>query len=90
MSQPYFNKISPRADFFLSQIMGFVESCKSDTNDGYGPTIKHDSHLLYTLSAIQIAAERNTLDKLDKEKLVNYIKSLQQEDGSFVGTNMIF
>ena len=66
--------------------MEFVESCKSDTNSGYGPTIKHDSHLLYTLSAIQIAAERNTLDKLDKEKLVNYIKSLQQEDGSFVGT----
>ena len=65
--------------------MEFVESCKSDTNNGYGPTIKHDSHLLYTLSAIQIAAERNTLDKLDKEKLVNYIKSLQQEDGSFVG-----
>ena len=41
--------------------MEFVESCKSDTNSGYGPTIKHDSHLLYTLSAIQIAAERNTL-----------------------------
>ena len=69
--------------------MEFVESCKSDTNSGYGPTIKHDSHLLYTLSAIQIAAERNTLDKLDKEKLVNYIKSLQQEDGSFVGTNIM-
>jgi len=68
-----------------NEIMEFVESCKSDINNGYGPTIKHDPHLLYTLSAIQIAAERNTLDKLDKEKLVNYIKSLQQEDGSFVG-----
>lgn len=68
-----------------NEIMEFVESCTSDRDGGYGPTHKHDSHLLYTLSAIQIAAERNTLHKLNKEKIVNYIKSLQQEDGSFVG-----
>ena len=65
--------------------MEFLQSCKCDTNGAYGPTEKHDPHLLYTLSAIQIAAERDTLDQLDKESLVNYIKSLQQKDGSFVG-----
>ena len=65
--------------------MDFLESCKCDINGGYGPANRHDSHLLYTLSAIQIAAERNTMDQLDTKRIVDYIKSLQQEDGSFIG-----
>ena len=70
---------------FKLQIMDFLESCKCDINGGYGPANRHDSHLLYTLSAIQIAAERNTMDQLDTKRIVDYIKSLQQEDGSFIG-----
>ena len=67
------------------EIMEFLKSCKCDITAAYGPAENHDSHLLYTLSAIQIAAERDTLDQLDKEGLVRYIRSLQQTDGSFIG-----
>ena len=67
------------------EMMEFIKSCKCDITAAYGPAENHDSHLLYTLSAIQIAAERDTLDQLDKEGLVRYIRSLQQTDGSFIG-----
>jgi geranylgeranyl transferase type-2 subunit beta len=41
--------------------------------------------MLYTLSAIQILALANQLDRVDSEKVARFISSLQQPDGSFYG-----
>jgi prenyltransferase beta subunit len=37
---------------------------------GFGGHLYHDAHLLYTLSAIQILAIMNALDRLNVEKVV--------------------
>jgi len=52
---------------------------------GFGGNIDHDPHLLYTLSAIQILALFDSIDAINKDKVVEFISSLQQEDGSFAG-----
>ncbi|MCO5615079.1 hypothetical protein L7F22_069367 [Adiantum nelumboides] len=52
---------------------------------GFSGNIDHDSHILYTLSAIQILALYDELDVINKEKVAAYISQLQQEDGSFAG-----
>lgn len=53
------------------------------------PSPRHDPHLLYTLSAVQILAMLDALSEeqpvIDVEKVVQYIQSLQQPDGSFFG-----
>eukprot|EP00479_Gromia_sphaerica_P013428 TRINITY_DN7481_c0_g1_i2.p2 TRINITY_DN7481_c0_g1~~TRINITY_DN7481_c0_g1_i2.p2 ORF type:complete len:148 (+),score=31.52 TRINITY_DN7481_c0_g1_i2:115-558(+) len=42
-------------------------------------------HLLYTLSAVQILVIFNEEHRIDADQIADYVKSLQQEDGSFVG-----
>jgi len=37
---------------------------------GFGGCTDHDSHLLYTLSAIQVLAICDTLTEVDKDKVV--------------------
>lgn len=41
--------------------------------------------MLYTLSAVQILALSNQLDRVNAEKVAKYVSSLQQPDGSFFG-----
>ena len=36
------------------QVLEFVCACQSAEDGGFGPALHHDSHLLYTLSAIQV------------------------------------
>lgn len=36
------------------EVLEYVQSCYHSSCGGYGPAIKHDPHLLYTLSAIQV------------------------------------
>lgn len=51
----------------------------------FGGNVHHDPHILYTLSALQILALLNQLDKVDKAPVVRYVTSLQLPDGSFMG-----
>ena len=37
-----------------SEVIDFVKSCQHPTVGGFSPTLHHDPHLLYTLSAIQV------------------------------------
>ena len=67
------------------EIMDFVMSCWHEKVGGFGSYPQHDPHLLYTLSAVQIAAIFDKLEMLDLDKIEEYVVSLQQEDGSFVG-----
>ncbi|KAL7751315.1 Rab geranylgeranyltransferase [Sorochytrium milnesiophthora] len=66
------------------EMVAFVLSCQND-DGGFGGNVHHDSHLLYTLSSIQILHLCDAIDRLDKLKVVTYLQKLQQADGSFVG-----
>ena len=66
-------------------ILTFLTAC-SNNDGGYGGNIGHDSHLLYTCHAILIYAVLDALDSIDKEGVVKFVASLQDDnDGSFSG-----
>ena len=83
------------SDGDVSHIASFVMKCYNNKTGGFSGNIGHDTHLLYTLSAIQILAITDELYLLDqvgasnnetyKSKIIKYISSLQQDDGSFIG-----
>ena len=57
---------------------------------GFGASEGHDSHLLYTLSAVQILATYDALEETlgqdnKVEKVAKWVARLQLEDGSFQG-----
>jgi geranylgeranyl transferase type-2 subunit beta len=74
-----------------SSIVDWVFQCYNPRVGGFGGNCSgenpHDAHLLYTLSALQVLAMANSLDdeRLHKDAVVNYVSSLQNEDGSFSG-----
>ncbi|XP_015789070.1 geranylgeranyl transferase type-2 subunit beta [Tetranychus urticae] len=69
-----------------AEILDLIRKCQHSSG-GIGPSENHDPHLLHTLSAIQILTILDALeeDVVDISKVVSYVKSLQQEDGSFFG-----
>ena len=67
-------------------IIDWVLKCFDAKSGGFGGNIGHDGHILYTLSALQILVIADyDLDQLDVEKIVSFVVSLQQDDGSFAG-----
>ncbi|CAF0704860.1 unnamed protein product [Brachionus calyciflorus] len=67
-----------------SEIVDYLKRNQHE-NGGFSPCDGHDPHLLYSLSAVQIAITYNVLNEINSEKLIEYISNLQQEDGSFSG-----
>lgn len=71
------------------ELLSFISSCQDPISGGISPSNGHDPHILHTLSAIQILAMMDALNEtppiVDIDKVVSYIKSLQQPDGSFFG-----
>ncbi|KAJ1719003.1 Rab geranylgeranyltransferase [Coemansia erecta] len=57
-------------------IIQYVLSCQN-ADGGFGGHTGHDSHLLYTMSALQILLLYSALDKVDSSRVINYVKSLQ-------------
>lgn len=70
-------------------IVDWVFSCYDSSSGGFGGNQNQDGHVLYTLSALQILALADALsdERLTskKEKIVQFITSCQQSDGSFAG-----
>lgn len=66
------------------EIVNYVLGCRN-TDGGYGPAPGHDSHLLHTLCAVQTLIIFNSIEKADADTISEYVKGLQQEDGSFCG-----
>ena len=67
-------------------IVDWVLLCYDKESGGFGGNIGHDGHLLYTLSALQILViAEYDLNKLNVENIVDFVSSLQQDDGSFAG-----
>lgn len=71
-------------DLDENEIIEWVMSCQH-SNGGFGGSERHDPHILYTLSAVQIMHLYGKADMLDKDSVVKYVASLQQDDGSFIG-----
>ena len=65
------------------EILTFIKSCQHECG-GISASIGHDPHLLYTLSAVQILTLYDSI-VIDVNKVVEYVQSLQKEDGSFAG-----
>ena len=66
-------------------ILDFVQKCQHPHTKAYSGSVNHDPHILYTLSAVQICALFQSMDKLDADAIMRYLKSLQNPDGSFAG-----
>uniref|UniRef100_A0A8C9P7A7 Geranylgeranyl transferase type II subunit beta n=1 Tax=Spermophilus dauricus TaxID=99837 RepID=A0A8C9P7A7_SPEDA len=66
------------------EILTFIKSYQYECG-GISASIGHDLHLLYTLSAVQILTLYDSINVIDVSKVVEYVQSLQKEDGSFAG-----
>ncbi|KAI8818925.1 type II protein geranylgeranyltransferase beta subunit [Fimicolochytrium jonesii] len=67
------------------EVIAFVLSCQQK-NGGFGGSVDHDAHLIYTLSAIQILVTLDALERVDVERVVSYILTLHDPVvGSFTG-----
>jgi prenyltransferase beta subunit len=51
-------------------ILDWVLSCQKE-DGGFGGSERHDSHLLYTLSAVQILVLCDALDRMDKGNVLS-------------------
>lgn len=66
-------------------------SCFHDDDGGFGPAPSHDSHMLYTLSAVQILcmidgfADFEAVHTNGKQRIANFVAALQQPSGTFAG-----
>lgn len=52
---------------------------------GFSAAPRHDPHILYTLSAVQILVTLDALPEINVDATVDYVVSLHQKDGSFFG-----
>lgn len=68
-----------------SSILEWIFSCFDEASGGFAGNTGHDPHILYTLSALQILALYGKLGDVQREKVISFVASLQQADGSFAG-----
>lgn len=68
----------------VEKIVGFIKSC-GNANGGYGGDTGLDSHILFTLSAVQVMTILGRKSELDKGNITKYILSLQAQNGCFMG-----
>ncbi|PIA18841.1 prenyltransferase and squalene oxidase [Coemansia reversa NRRL 1564] len=67
------------------QVIDYILSCQN-TDGGFGGHCGHDSHLLYTMSAVQVLSMYGALDKIESSRVVDYVISLQDiETGEICG-----
>ena len=76
------NVLGKLNEYNKDETIKFISQCVH-VNGGYGGSIGHDSHITSTHYAILILLQYDSINIIDSEKVALYIKSLQQEDGSF-------
>jgi len=65
------------------EMLEFVDDCL-DENGGFSPAPGHYPSITYTLSAVQILRIYDKLnDYPNKDKIINFVSGLQNDDGSF-------
>jgi geranylgeranyl transferase type-2 subunit beta len=67
-----------------AELLEWLFRCQHECG-GFGGNEGHDPHMLYTLSAVQVLAIFDELDRLDTERVAGFVAGLQQDDGSFAG-----
>ncbi|CAG0898426.1 unnamed protein product [Cyprideis torosa] len=67
------------------KIIQFIKDCQDQSDGGFAAFPGHDSHILYTLSAIQLLTLYDSLTEVNVEKCVKFVSGLQRDDGSFQG-----
>lgn len=60
-------------------ILELVFSCKHP-DGSFGPAPGHDSHLLYTLSAVQILALYEELQRVDADAIATYVAGMTADE----------
>jgi len=67
-------------------IINWILSCQDPARPGgFGPNAGHDADITATHYALLVLAVYNALDRIDTSGMVQFIASLQREDGSFSG-----
>ncbi|KAG1860467.1 rab geranylgeranyltransferase [Suillus tomentosus] len=67
------------------EMIDFVMSCWDEEAGAFSAHPDHDAHLLSTLSAIQILLIQNALNRVDIDRVLKFILSLQKPSGVFAG-----
>lgn len=69
------------------EMISYVFSCLNE-NGGFSPAPNHFPTIIYTLSAIQVLVILKAIEQLgeNKKKVIEFVKSLQNADGSFIGS----
>ncbi|KAI8324440.1 terpenoid cyclases/Protein prenyltransferase [Martensiomyces pterosporus] len=62
--------------FDKDAVVEYVLSCHN-ADGGFGGHKGHDSHLLYTMSAVQTLVMYDSLDKVDARRVIQYVKARQ-------------
>ncbi|PVU89179.1 hypothetical protein BB561_005500 [Smittium simulii] len=65
------------------KVIEYVKSCQNQ-DGGFGGHTGHDSHLLYTMSAVQILAIYNRLEDINKDAVLKYVKGLQNKTTGYM------
>lgn len=73
-----------RQDFNKEDVVRFILSCANE-DGGFGGNTDQDSHMLYTMSAIQLLCLFDALTEIDVDRTAVWLASMQQPDGSFQG-----
>ncbi|KAJ2156562.1 Rab geranylgeranyltransferase [Coemansia sp. RSA 552] len=60
-------------------VIEYVLGCQN-ADGGFGGHTDHDSHLLYTMSAVQVLVMYDELDRIDGEKVIQYVVGLQDKN----------
>jgi geranylgeranyl transferase type-2 subunit beta len=71
-------------DSLKQDMITFVQCCQHLCG-GFGGNIGHDPHITQTLYALLILSFFDSVDKVDLNRLAQYVSSLQNTDGSFRG-----
>ena len=73
-----------RTVFAPDEVIQFTLRCQND-DGGFGGNVGQASHMLYTLSALQVLALYGGLDQCKKQLAATWIADRQKPDGSFEG-----
>ncbi|KAJ1843961.1 Rab geranylgeranyltransferase [Coemansia sp. RSA 2708] len=60
------------------QIVTYILGCQN-SDGGFGGHTNHDSHLLYTMSAVQVLLMLGALDQIDTKRVTDYVVGLQRD-----------
>ena len=65
-------------------MIDFIKACQTEEG-GFAGNIRHDPNITNSLYSVLILSQFGAVNEIDREKCIEYVASLQNEDGSFSG-----